>query len=37
MEEIKEEQKLIDFKFEWAGKDYDKVAPNVKETAKKFQ
>lgn len=36
MEEIKEEQKLIDFKFEWAGKDYDKVAPNVKETAKKL-
>ena len=33
MEETKE---LIDFKFEWIGKDYDKIAPNVIETAKKL-
>lgn len=31
-----EEKKLIDFKFEWTGKDYEKVAPNVIEMAKKL-
>jgi len=31
-----EEKELIDFKFEWTGKDYDKVAPNVIEMAKKL-
>lgn len=31
-----EEKELIDFKFEWAGKDYEKVAPNVIEMAKKL-
>ena len=36
MEENKEEQMLIDFKFDWTGKDYDRIAPNVKETAKKL-
>lgn len=33
MEDTKD---LIDFKFEWTGKDYDKIAPNVIETAKKL-
>lgn len=36
MEENKDEQNLIDFKFEWEGKDFDKVAPNVKELAEKL-
>lgn len=31
-----EAKELIDFKFEWKGKDYDKIAPNVVETAKKL-
>lgn len=31
-----EEKELIDFKFEWTGKDYEKVAPNVIEMAKKL-
>ena len=30
------ELEKIDFKFEWSGKNYDKVAPNVIETAKKL-
>lgn len=36
MGENKDEQNLIDFKFEWEGKDFDKVAPNVKELAEKL-
>ena len=31
-----DELEKIDFKFEWSGKNYDKVAPNVIETAKKL-
>lgn len=31
-----EEKEKIDFKFEWTGKDYEKIAPNVIETAKKL-
>lgn len=31
-----DELEKIDFKFEWSGKNYDKVAPNVIETAKKI-
>ena len=31
-----EEKKLIDFKFEWSGNDYDKIAPNVIEIARKL-
>ena len=36
MEENNEDKKVIDFEFEWTGKDYDKIMPNVMAMAKKL-
>ena len=36
MEETNENKKVIDFEFDWIGKDYDKIMPNVMAMAKKL-
>jgi len=36
MEENNENKKVIDFEFDWIGKDYDKIMPNVMAMAKKL-
>ena len=36
MEENNENKKVIDFEFDWVGKDYDKIMPNVMAMAKKL-
>ena len=36
MEENNENKKVIDFEFDWTGKDYDKIMPNVMAMARKL-
>ena len=36
MEENNENKKVIDFEFDWTGKDYDKIVPNVMAMARKL-
>lgn len=36
MEENNENKKVIDFEFEWIGKDFDKIMPNVMAMARKL-